>query len=159
MKEIANFFLIVAITLVACQQTSESSPPESPGQELITEEEALGLLHKWTRAYLMGDAEPLQQVLDESWLYSGSSDGSITGKAAAIEEFSKADYRFADIAYENLEVKLYGDVAVVRGSEKMVIVGSSQDTTELSLRFTDVYQKKNGEVKAIASHSSPIESD
>lgn len=117
----------------------------------------MNLLHKWTDAYLAGDATPWHEILDESWVYSGSSDGSVSDKEATIEEFANADYTFQAIVYERLDVRLYDDVAIVRGSERMVIVGNSgKDTTKLRLRFTDVYQKKDGKIKAIATHSSPI---
>ena len=133
--------------LAACNQAVEPKA-EKEIAEKITEEEALELLHTWT----------LNNVLDDSWLYSGSADGSTSSKTSTIEEFRNADYFFEDISYQNLDVRLYGDIAVVRGKERMVILGSSkQDTTVINLRFTDVYQKKDGKVRAIATHSSPIE--
>lgn len=143
--------------VMACNQRAESNK-EIGSAELITEQEALDLLHTWTKAYLEGNSVRLNDVIDDSWLYSGSADGSTSNKAQTIEEFSKADYSFDDITYEDLDVRLYEDVAVVRGKERMVILGSSkQDTTILSLRFTDVYQKKDGKIRAISTHSSPIE--
>lgn len=148
--------LVLALMLVACNQAVEQK--EERIVDKITKNEALELLHTWTDAYLKGNADLLNEVLDDSWIYSGSPDGSTSNKVATIEEFSSADYSFDDIAYENLDVRLYGDIAVVRGQEKMVILGNSkQDTTTLSLRFTDVYQKKDGKIRAISTHSSPIE--
>ena len=153
-------FSLLLITLFSCKNHEAAKSETSAAVEQITEKEALDLLHKWTQAYLNGDAGVLDEVLDESWVYSGSADGSVSDKASTIEEFSNADYSFGDISYQNLAVRLYGDVAVVRGSETMEIVGSSGlDTTLLQLRFTDVYQKKDGQVRAIATHSSPISSE
>ena len=144
------------LALSACNQVEKPQQQEVVS-ETITKDEALGLLHTWTNAYLSGDAAPLIEVLDDSWVYSGSGDGSTSNKVATIDEFSSADYSFDEIKYQNLDVRLYGDIAVVRGSERMVILDSTkQDTTILRLRFTDVYQKKDGKVKAIATHSSPI---
>ncbi|RDY59282.1 nuclear transport factor 2 family protein [Flagellimonas nanhaiensis] len=144
-------------TLGSCIQVKKPKK-EVETEEKITEEEALELLHDWTDAYLKGNADRLNDVLDDTWEYSGSSDGSTSSKTATIEEFRSADYSFGEITYENLDVRLYGDVAVVRGSERMTILDSSkQDTTVLRLRFTDVYQKKDGNIKAIATHSSPID--
>ena len=157
MKKIFLLFIAV-VCLGSCQIDIKSDNPDPKETETITEEEALNLLHRWTKAYLEGDASELNEILDDTWLYSGSSDGKTTDKDATIAEFSSADYIFGDITYENLEVELYGDIAVVRGSEDMVIIGKSQpDTTRLSLRFTDVYQKKNGKIRAISTHSSPID--
>ncbi|WP_299531734.1 nuclear transport factor 2 family protein [Ulvibacterium sp.] len=150
-------FMVLAIIAGSCRDREKPNETPKTVVEKITEEEALGLLHQWTGAYLAGDAAPLREILDESWVYSGSSDGTVSDKDATITEFANADYTFKDIVYEGLDVRLYGDVAVVRGSESMVIVGNSGgDTTKLRLRFTDVYQKKDGKIKAIATHSSPI---
>ncbi|MCL6267794.1 nuclear transport factor 2 family protein [Flagellimonas myxillae] len=149
--------MAVMVVFAACKQT-ETPVVEPEIVDEITKEEALDLLHTWTNAYLKGDAGPLIEVLDDSWVYSGSGDGSTSNKIATIDEFSTADYSFDEIKYHDLDVQLYGDVAVVRGWEKMVILGSDkQDTTILKLRFTDVYQKKEGKVRAIATHSSPME--
>ena len=87
--------LIVLVTSCsACSYTSNLNEKKEPIIEKITKEEALNLLHQWTDAYLTGDAARLDEVLDESWVYSGSSDGKTTHKAATIEEFSNADYKF-----------------------------------------------------------------
>lgn len=153
-----TIYIIAAFAMVTACNPAVEKGNETKNIEEISEDEALELLHTWTNAYLKGDVEPLREVLGESWVYSGSPDGSTSDKQATIEEFSNADYSFEDITYENLDVRLFGDIAVVRGKERMVILGSSkQDTTILSLRFTDVYQKKDGKIKAISTHSSPIE--
>lgn len=155
-----NYILFISflLTLASCQVSVKTDEDRSKQPEAISKEEALDLLHRWTKAYLEGDSTSLDDILDETWLYAGSSDGKTTDKKTTIEEFSTADYKFSDISYENLEVNLYGDVAVVRGSETMVILGNEgKDTTQLSLRFTDVYQKKNGKVRAVSTHSSPID--
>ena len=150
--------LVCFLVLGASCKQKEDSVQKQPPVEQITEDEALSLLHTWTDAYLKGNADTLYDVLDDSWQYSGSADGSTSNKQQTIDEFSQADYSFDTIDYEDVVVELYGDVAVVRGKETMVILGSSKlDTTVLSLRFTDVYQKKSGEIRAIATHSSPIE--
>lgn len=149
--------MAVILVFAACKQAAEPiAEPEIVDK--ITEEEALDLLHTWTNAYLEGDAGPLIEVLDDTWEYSGSSDGNTTDKIATIDEFSQADYSFDEIEYHDLDVKLYDDIAVVRGWERMVILGADkQDTTVLKLRFTDVYQKKEGKVRAIVTHSSPMD--
>lgn len=149
--------LAVAMFFIACE-TGVQQKKEEGTVDTITKEEALELLHKWTNAYLEGTADVLDEVLDDSWVYSGSADGTTTNKTSTILEFSNADYSFDAIEYQNLDVRLYNDIAVVRGRERMVILDSSkQDTTVLKLRFTDVYQKKEGKVRAISTHSSPIE--
>lgn len=152
-----SVLIAILFLIAACNQAPEPKV-EKETAEKITKDEALKLLHDWTDAYLNGNAGALNDVLDDSWVYSGSSDGSTSDKTATIEEFSNADYSFDEIKYHDLEVRVFNDIAVVRGWERMVILDSSkQDTTILKLRFTDVYEKKEGKVRAIATHSSPMD--
>lgn len=150
--------LVLALIGFSCNNIKNNNQEEKEIVEKITKEEASHLLYKWTNAYLTGNVTPLHDILDKSWIYSGSPNGQTSDKAATIEEFSNADYKFQEIKYEGVDIQLYNDIAIIRGSEKMVIVGNSgKDTTIVKLRFTDVYEKKNGKIKAIATHSSPIE--
>lgn len=151
------FILLIGITFSSCNDSQATKVEVQQDVNKITKEEAMDLLKKWTDAYLAGDAKLLNEVLDDNWIYSGSADGSVSNKSATIEEFSNADYKFSNIAYDDLDVSLFNDIAVVRGSETMEIIGSSgNDTTIIKLRFTDVYKKENGKIKAISTHSSPI---
>ena len=151
--------LILSNVLFSCAQDHKADlVKQEQKADLVTEEEALQLLHDWTQAYLDGNAEPLNDILDPSWVYSGSADGKTTSKAQNIAEFSTADYSIDAIDYKDLKVAIYDDIAVLRGIETMVILDSSrQDSTILTLRFTDVYKKKDGVLRAISTHSSPVE--
>ncbi|AWX45828.1 hypothetical protein HME9304_02858 [Flagellimonas maritima] len=152
-----TILLLMAILSVSCKNKNGIHQEQKGDVVKITEEEALNLLHTWTNAYLAGDVNSLNEVLDNSWAYSGSADGKVSDKTTTIEEFSNADYTFHNISYDDLSTHIYGDIAIVRGKESMVIVGSSgEDTTKLRLRFTDVYQKIDGKIRAISTHSSPI---
>ena len=109
----------LALLISSCRVDVSTDKGDKYNAEMISEAEALDLLHRWTEAYLQGDADALENILDDSWLYSGSANGKTTNKRATIEEFSSADYKFEDITYENLEVNLYGAIAVVRGSKSV----------------------------------------
>lgn len=152
------FLLSMTLAVCFCHRVDKSEEEHSAVKDVITKKEALYVLHKWTNAYLTNNPNTLDEVLDDTWVYSGPSNGVTLDKKTTIEGLIKADYTYNQITFQDLEVDLYQDMAIVRGSEKMVILGSfGQDTTTLRLRFTDVYQKKNGVVKAISTHSSPIE--
>lgn len=156
MKNVVSLIsLITLIITFSCK--NEPNQAQASMVDKINKEEALNLLHQWTDAYLTGNAARLEEVLDESWIYAGSANGKTTTKAATIEEFANADYKFQNITYKDLDVRLYDDIAIVRGAETMVITDESgNNPVTLRLRFTDVYQKKEGIVRAISTHSSPI---
>jgi hypothetical protein len=151
-----RFILICSLFAVnSCKK--DASKSNITLSQMISKEEVLQTLNSWKDAYLLNRTAPLYDILDDSWIYSGSSDGSVATKAEAIEEFNTKDYHFADIIYSNLDVVCYDDIAIIRGTEELVIVNNTNlDTAIINLRFTDVYQKKNNKIKAISTHSSPI---
>ena len=124
--------------------------------EMVTEEEVLNVLETWRQSYLKRDTVLLTRVLDDQWIYSGSIDGTLSTKPQAIKELSEADYRFLDIYYYDMKVHVFDNIGIIRGKEKMTILGAAGDTTLVKLSFTDVYIKTGGITKAISTHSSPL---
>ncbi len=146
MKRSTIIFILVLLSLFQCK-----------APDPVSEQEVLAVLEKWRQSFLKKDAVQLEQVLDDTWVYSGNIDGTRSTKKQAIHELENAEYSFLDISYFDVTVDLFDQVAIIRGKERMTILGSSSDTTIVQLSFTDVYQKKQGVVKAISTHSSLLE--
>lgn len=145
--------LLIALTIQIV------SIPSSHGKvnDAITKNEAVSLLYEWRDAYLNKDFDALHGIIDDTWLYSGAPDGSTTDKETAIAGFRKADYSYKKISYQDIDVRLFGSISVIRGTEELIIIGDKDGKEVIvNLRFTDVYQKIDGNVRAIATHTSPI---
>lgn len=151
MKKI--LILFTALGLFSCQQQqSVSLTPET-----ITPEEAVLALNAWKDAYLMNNIASVDTIVHPSWVYSGASNGKTSNKQAMLDELKTAGYYFAEIVYDDVKTRTYGNMAIVTGREKMLIVDKETlDTAVVRLRFTDVYQKNKGKVQALSTHSSPI---
>lgn len=150
--------VITMVLLFILLQAGSFKSTRINAEEVITKEEALSLLYEWRDAYLNRDYSPLYDIMHDNWLYAGSSHGKTTDKLAAIKGFKEANFDYSKITYDNLDVKTFGNIAIVRGTEILVLVGhSDKKETSVHLRFTDVYEKKNGKVTAISTHTSPIE--
>lgn len=134
---------------------STCSKPEQSNN--ITEAEVRDILARWETAYVTRDTAMMNDILHDEWIYAGSKDGSITDKEASIYELANSDYAFLSMDFEDLDIKLYSDIAIARAREVLSMQLSNGDTVQIPLRFTDVYQKKNGQIKCLSTHSSPIE--
>lgn len=122
----------------------------------ITEEEVLTLLKTWDTSIKNKDTQTLDQVLHANYAYSGSSNGSITNKDGMLENLRNDKANYLPTEFNDLDIRYFDNVALLRGWEVINILEDSGDTLQIKLRFTDVYRKENGVLKAISTHSSPI---
>ena len=137
------------MSLMACSE-QENEPVDT-----IKKQEVHDVMEVWANGMLENDPVKIDQVLAPSWVYSGGGDGSTTTKAEALNGMTPGESSLKKVTLMDTTVWLYENVAIVRGWEELVIV-EDQDTSKLYLRFTDVFRKENGEVRAISTHSSPI---
>lgn len=127
---------------------------KTPENDLKTA--ALDLLDRWTQAYLDRDFFVLENILAENYTYQGSLDGKKITKTQSIEGFRKANYSFKDIQMEDVQVRTFGNTAILTGKETLILEENGK-ITSLQLRFTDVYTIIGGWLQAVSTHSSPIE--
>ena len=125
-------------------------------QSIISKEEVREVLNAWAKAMLDNDPVGIDRVLHSEWLYAGSDDGATTDKATAIEGIIPGVTTLKKIELQDTLIKVYGAMAVVTGREKLLFVEKG-DSSIVHLRFTDVFLKEKGSVRALRTHSSPIE--
>lgn len=147
------YVLLLFVNVVACTENNGSKPTI---EEQITATEVHKTLQRWAQAMLDNQLEPQQKILDETWVYSGSDDGTTTNKKKALAEFKPGETSLKGIVLQDTIVRVYGNVAIVTGKEELLFV-EENDTTRVHLRFTDVFMKKDGKVMALSTHSSPID--
>ena len=140
--------LTSALVLASCQQM--------PKRETINAKEAKALLDKWNQAYYDKDTTSLNQVLHADYVYSGA-DGSQSAKADVMNELAISDYRIFKTDFYDLDIRTYQNTAVVRGWESLWLRSDSGDTSNVELRFIDIYIKENESVQAIATQTFPKE--
>ena len=143
-----TYFLLLLALLTHCQ-------PTTPDQ--ITAQEVIELLHDWEDAYIHQDTALMNRILHEDWVYCGNKDGTTSDKNYTLKELAQADYQFLSMEFSEIDIRLYDDMAIVRARELITMKLANGDTLKLPLRFTDVYQKENGRIQALTTHSSPIE--
>ncbi|MEM8900465.1 MAG: nuclear transport factor 2 family protein [Bacteroidota bacterium] len=122
----------------------------------ITQEEVDALLKKWERAIIEKDPELFAEVLDDEYIYSGGGDGSTVSKEAMLAEITNDESEFISQELFDVQTSFYEDIVIVRGWEIITLIPKGGEQVEVKLRFTDVYRKKDGVLKALSTHSSPI---
>ena len=158
MKHLILGLLLVA--LIGCQQQPRETTPQTPTTpqpESISKEECMALLDRWEEAMMQKDSLKLKSVLHPNYYYAGSPDGSLANRQAMMEWVATDPGQLLSQEFHDMDVQIYQNIAIVRGWEIMTSLTAQGDTTEYKLRFTDVYQKKDGVVQALSTHSSPMD--
>ena len=129
----------IALCTVGCSSLANK-------HEQINKGEVEQMLSNWKQAFVNKDFQLLESILDENFLYSGSNDGKLTTKTQMVD----------NLEYFDIVIKYFEDIAIVKAKETLRFIGEKGDTINIKLSFTDVYQKKNGKILTLSTHSSPI---
>ena len=149
MKQIV--FLAFFIVLLSCSKEATNQSKHSQ----VRNYEVHKLMQEWANGMIENDPLVIDNVLHDTWIYSGPDDGSTTDKAKALEAMTPGNTTLKQIILKDTIIRIYNNVAVVTGKEELVFA-ENKDTKRVFLRFTDVFLKKNGKVSAISTHSSTI---
>ncbi len=110
----------------------------------------------WNAMRLQPDVQGLDALLAEDWRLT-HSDGRVQDKADYLRELSERSRANQVIENQDLEVRYYGDSAVVTGTS---VQAGTRDGQPWSgrFRFTRVWIQREGKWRMVASHSSRIAS-
>lgn len=157
MKLLLSTFVMIALLSCGEQPPQTDQTPATPELESITQEECMALLDRWEAAMMEKDSTKLKSVLHPSYYYAGSPDGSLADRQGMMEWVATDPSQLLSQDFKDMDIQIYQNVAIVRGWEIMRMRSPEGDTSEFKLRFTDVYQKKDGVVQALSTHSSPMD--
>ena len=117
----------------------------------------LQLEEELAQALLKKDPEPLYRILDEGYILTNAI-GSIKTKEQTINKFHNSvdECSFFSVTNGDLRVRLYGDAAVVTGTQVQHATKHDQ-LVFVKLRFTSMYAKREGNWKLVAGHKSETE--
>ena len=111
-------------------------------------------MHKWHDAIASGDTDTLDNLWDDSYISTGP-DGQRITKREEMEIVADPEMHFHSLDVEDIQVKVFGRIAVVlgrsiaRGQYKGEDVGGDY-------RFTTVFRNTDDGWRAIVSHGSRI---
>jgi hypothetical protein len=125
---------------------------ESAGKKNAREQAVLQFERDWSNSWVKGDVDWMDKNLTTDFIEI-APDGKINNKTAHIEQFKSGKLKFESMALSDLEVRFFGDVAVVTGHgldkgtfEGMDISGK--------FSFTDILVFRSGQWKAASTQAT-----
>ena len=107
----------------------------------------LQLEHTWVQAAEQHDAAALACILADEFEEAGS-DGSLITRSAMLANAAKPSNNHSELT--DMHVRIYGDVAYVRG----IGVNTKDGRPSSRTRFTDIFVYRDGRWQCVAGHES-----
>ena len=105
-------------------------------------------------AMVKADTAALDKLLAPELVYT-HGDARRIDKAAFISDFKTGAFKYVTIDPKEINVKVYGDVAVVAGAAAMQIVNNGAPAS-IQIRYTNVHVKRNGAWQMVAWQATRI---
>jgi len=147
---VITILIIAAVPLASGQMTGNQKFRNAKVEQELTKVE-----EEWANAYVRHDAEPLKRILADEFITVGGN-GKSHGKTEDIEELKSDRVTYEYSTPYDLDIRVYGDMAVVIGrtKERGHYDSGRQFTNEY--RWTDIFVKRQGRWQCIAAHVASI---
>ena len=120
------------------------------------EQRILALHQAGDRALMSGDLQILEQIFADDYVQHNESGRSFT-KQHVLNNFMTGAIRYPSIVSTGRTIRVFGDMAVVNGSESDEVEVAGERTAVRYI-YLDVLLKRDGEWKLVASQlARPIE--
>jgi ketosteroid isomerase-like protein len=145
---------VVAIAALTAAAIALGLAGEARAKDSQTVEQTLMQLERdWTAALLKNDGAALGKILADSWGAQGTL--GATTKAQYLAALKSGDMKMESQTIGEMKVQVFGDVAVVTGSDDEKSSYKGKDTSGHYV-WTDVWVKKKGQWQAVASQITLI---
>src|SRR5689334_6019392 len=142
-----NMLIIFALTLLMPSAARVASANPSLQQEKMAQQ-VREVEKQRVQALTGNDLVALERILADDLTYTHST-GQVDSKQTFLATLRSGDVRYLMMEHEDVQVRLYGETAVLTGRTK-VKVRSKGEELNLNLRFTLVYAKRAGRWQMVA---------
>lgn len=111
-------------------------------QTSAADKEVLQAMYALAAAADKKDKATLERLYADDYIFHASNGTTVAGKAATIADDLSSDTQWTGRKYDNLKVRIYGDVAVITGS--LTLTGSSTRYRTGARHFTDIWVRRDG---------------
>jgi len=146
-----NMFLILATVAALCFVLAHATTPEPPCDAEVVhtaQEEIKQIERERNEALLKGDAATLDRMTSDDYTFINQR-GELRTKTEILTGFKSGTFKYDARQISDLEVRVYGDSAVVTGRAMQKGVENSKDYSGEN-RFTRVYVKQKGRWVSVA---------
>ncbi|MEP7274483.1 MAG: nuclear transport factor 2 family protein [Acidobacteriota bacterium] len=119
-----------------------------------TGEEVLKLDARRFAAMARNDLAELGRILADDLVYTHST-GNVENKKEFLAGLESGNLRYLSIESDENKVRVYGDTAIINGRARVRLSARGQEQA-FTLRFIDVYVKRNGNWQMVAWQSSRL---
>ncbi len=163
MKRNLSFLTIAVLTAALCscaagnQSAASLSTPvaaSAPAQTENVEQTIRRLDGERSQALVRGDTAALERIYADDYSAVGTS-GAVRNKAQAIADNKSGALKMESQSFDNVNVRVYGDAAVITGVATQKGRDKGKDISG-QVRFTRVYVKQNGQWRLVAGHASRV---
>ena len=146
----AKIFLVLAGALALWFSFSHAAaePTSSPDPGVPAQEEIKKIEQERNEALLRHDAATLDRMTSNDYTFINQR-GELRTKTEILNGFKSGSFNYDAREISDLEVRVYGDAAVVTGRAKQKGVENNKDYSGDN-RFTRVYVKQNGHWVSVA---------
>ena len=143
------FSWMLAAVLLAVAATAGAQSAQSTRETLIE------LERSWNDAVYTGDVDVIDGLLADE--FRGTyDDGSRGDKARELELVANFNQAVISAVQDDFRVAIYGDTAVVWFTLHLVGLRQGQES-ELTLRYTDVWIRRDGRWQCVSAHSTRVQ--
>jgi len=143
-----------SLPAIAAVLTLASAAALPPAALAAPADDLLRLDASWNTLRLQGDAAGLAPLLADDWMLT-HSDGKVQYKRDYLEQLATRNRTNTAITNEDVQVRRYGDAAVVTGVSVQSGIGDGKPFTG-KFRFTRMWVQRDGKWVMTASHSSRV---
>lgn len=131
-----------------------SNLPTPGATEDGAEEAALYQIERdWLDAAVNKDRAKLDAILAKD--YVGKGDDGTRNKSQSLARITGSGFKIESAAIENMQAMVFGETAIVHGvNTGTAIIGGKTYTNPL--RWTDVFEKRDGRWQAVVSYSTEV---
>ena len=114
-----------------------------------------GIEQRIAKAWVERDRSTIDAMLAPEWSVTDASGQVLTKEQVLQETFGSTDRRIDSMTIDDVQVRLFGDFAVATGRTRAT--GSYRGaSSSVVLRFTDVFVRRDGQWRVVASHGSLV---
>ena len=143
---------VVTISLVACGFAQTAKTQKLQDSKL--EQALIKLKHDIGQAYVQRDIAALERLYADDYTVTDDS-GETSNKTQEIERLKSSKAVYESTSYEDVKVRVYGDVAIVAGRGTVKGRGT-KGAFHTQYFSTNVFVNQNGKWRAVAAHLSGV---
>lgn len=119
-----------------------------------TESTIMQMERDWAQALMKADMAAFDRIVAPDWILV-SPGGQKQTRAEAMDEIRSGVMKFVSMTPSDMDVRVFGDTAIVTGRSMDKGMYKGQDTSG-EYRFTDVFVKRDGRWQAVSTHVTRV---